>query len=124
MRKKISLFLLLSIISIFGSIREEVKDRAHLYTFVNSEIKEKQNQRKDKHILLNTSNKNSNLISTVNRDRKDDGNDDNTTTYLINSNFSPIFNFSLNRDKILKFYNENSLIYDILNRYKKRVLRI
>ncbi|WP_418964151.1 hypothetical protein, partial [Cetobacterium sp.] len=104
MRKKISLFLLLSIISIFGSIREEVKDRAHLYTFVNSEIKEKQNQRKDKHILLNTSNKNSNLISTVNRDRKDDGNDDNTTTYLINSNFSPIFNFSLNRDKILKFY--------------------
>ena len=124
MRKKISLFLLLSIISIFGSIREEVKDRAHLYTFVNSEIKEKQNQRKDKHILLNTSNKNSNLISTVNRDRKDDGNDDNTTTYLINSNFSPIFNFSLNRDKILKFYNENSLIYDILNRYKKRFLRI
>ncbi|MGL5569000.1 MAG: hypothetical protein ACRDB9_07155, partial [Cetobacterium sp.] len=86
MRKKLSLFLLLSIISIFGSIREEIKDRSHLYTFVNSEIKESKNNRNDKHILLNVSNKDIKIITTSSRDKKDDdlGNDD-SVTYLINS---------------------------------------
>lgn len=125
MRKKLSLFLLLSIISIFGSIREEIKDRSHLYTFVNSEIKESKNNRNDKHILLNVSNKNLKIITTSSRDKKDDdlGNDD-SVTYLINSSFSPIFRINLKEVQFFNFYLNNNLIYTILNRYENRVLRI
>lgn len=125
MRKKLSLFLLLSIISIFGSIREEIKDRSHLYTFVNSEIKESKNNRNDKHILLNVSNKDIKIITTSSRDKKDDdlGNDD-SVTYLINSSFSPIFRIDLKEVPFLNFYPNNNLIYTILNRYENRVLRI
>lgn len=125
MRKKLSLFLLLSIISIFGSIREEIKDRSHLYTFVNSEIKESKNNRNDKHILLNVSNKDIKIITTSSRDKKDDdlGNDD-SVTYLINSSFSPIFRINLNEVPFFNFYPNNNLIYTILNRYENRVLRI
>lgn len=123
MRRKISLFLLLSILSIFGGIREEVKDRTYLYTFINSEIKELKNERKDKHILLNLSNKDIKLVSTIDRKSKDK-NDDTITTYLINSNFSPIYSLNLNKNKVINFYNEKNLIYNILNRYEKRVLRI
>ncbi len=125
MRKKLSLFLLLSIISIFGSIREEIKDRSHLYTFVNSEIKESKNNRNDKHILLNVSNKDIKIITTSIRDKKDDdlGNDD-SVTYLINSSFSPIFRIDLKEVPFLNFYPNNNLIYTILNRYENRVLRI
>lgn len=125
MRKKLSLFLLLSIISIFGSIREEIKDRSHLYTFVNSEIKESKNNRNDKHILLNVSNKDIKIITTSSRDKKDDdlGNDDNVT-YLINSSFSPIFRINLKEAPYFNFYLNNNLIYTILNRYENRVLRI
>ncbi|WP_297431565.1 hypothetical protein [uncultured Cetobacterium sp.] len=125
MRKKLSLFLLLSIISIFGSIREEIKDRSHLYTFVNSEIKESKNNRNDKHILLNISNKDIKIITTSSRDKKDDdlGNDD-SVTYLINSSFSPIFRINLKEVSFFNFYLNNNLIYTILNRYENRVLRI
>ena len=125
MRAKLSLFLLLSIISIFGSIREEIKDRSHLYTFVNSEIKESKNNRNDKHILLNISNKDIKIITTSSRDKKDDdlGNDD-SVTYLINSSFSPIFRINLKEVPFLNFYPNNNLIYTILNRYENRVLRI
>lgn len=125
MRKKLSLFLLLSIISIFGSIREEIKDRSHLYTFVNSEIKESKNNRNDKHILLNVSNKDIKIITTSSRDKKDDdlGNDD-SVTYLINSSFSPIFRINLKEVSFFNFYLNNNLIYTILNRYENRVLRI
>lgn len=125
MRKKLSLFLLLSIISIFGSIREEIKDRSHLYTFVNSEIKESKNNRNDKHILLNVSNKDIKIITTSSRDKKDDdlGNDD-SVTYLINSSFSPIFRINLKEVQFFNFYLNNNLIYTILNRYENRVLRI
>lgn len=125
MRKKLSLFLLLSIISIFGSIREEIKDRSHLYTFVNSEIKESKNNRNDKHILLNVSNKDIKIITTSSRDKKDDdlGND-NSVTYLINSSFSPIFRINLKEVPYFNFYLNNNLIYTILNRYENRVLRI
>lgn len=125
MRKKLSLFLLLSIISIFGSIREEIKDRSHLYTFVNSEIKESKNNRNDKHILLNISNKDIKIITTSSRDKKDDdlGNDD-SVTYLINSSFSPIFRINLKEVQFFNFYLNNNLIYTILNRYENRVLRI
>ncbi|MGL4538669.1 MAG: hypothetical protein ACRDA2_03855 [Cetobacterium sp.] len=125
MRKKLSLFLLLSIISIFGSIREEIKDRSHLYTFVNSEIKESKNNRNDKHILLNVSNKDIKIITTSSRDKKDDdlGNDD-SVTYLINSRFSPIFRINLKEVPFFNFYPNNNLIYTILNRYENRVLRI
>lgn len=125
MRKKLSLFLLLSIISIFGSIREEIKDRSHLYTFVNSEIKESKNNRNDKHILLNISNKDIKIITTSSRDKKDDdlGNDD-SVTYLINSSFSPIFRINLKEVSFFNFYPNNNLIYTILNRYENRVLRI
>ena len=125
MRKKLSLFLLLSIISIFVSIREEIKDRSHLYTFVNSEIKESKNNRNDKHILLNISNKDIKIITTSSRDKKDDdlGNDD-SVTYLINSSFSPIFRINLKEVSFFNFYLNNNLIYTILNRYENRVLRI
>lgn len=125
MRKKLSLFLLLSIISIFGSIREEIKDRSHLYTFVNSEIKESKNNRNDKHILLNISNKDIKIITTSSRDKKDDdlGNDD-SVTYLINSSFSPIFRINLKEVSFFNFYLNNNLIHTILNRYENRVLRI
>lgn len=125
MREKLSLFLLLSIISIFGSIREEIKDRSHLYTFVNSEIKESKNNRNDKHILLNISNKDIKIITTSSRDKKDDdlGNDD-SVTYLINSSFSPIFRINLKEVSFFNFYLNNNLIYTILNRYENRVLRI
>lgn len=125
MRKKLSLFLLLSIISIFGSIREEIKDRSHLYTFVNSEIKESKNNRNDKHILLNVSNKDIKIITTSSRDKKDDdlGNDD-SVTYLINSSFSPIFRINLKEVQFFNFYLNNNLIYTILNRYENRVLII
>lgn len=125
MRKKLSLFLLLSIISIFGSIREEIKDRSHLYTFVNSEIKESKNNRNDKHILLNVSNKDIKIITTSSRDKKDDdlGNDD-SVTYLINSSFSPIFRINLKEVSFFNFYLNNNLIHTILNRYENRVLRI
>ncbi|MHA4988452.1 hypothetical protein [Cetobacterium somerae] len=125
MRKKLSLFLLLSIISIFGSIREEIKDRSHLYTFVNSEIKESKNNRNDKHILLNVSNKDIKIITTSSRDKKDDDlENDDSVTYLINSSFSPIFRIDLKEVPFLNFYPNNNLIYTILNRYENRVLRI
>ncbi|MGL5278641.1 MAG: hypothetical protein ACRC8M_06080 [Cetobacterium sp.] len=125
MRKRLSLFLLLSIISIFGSIREEIKDRSHLYTFVSSEIKESKNYRNDRHVLLNISSKDIKIITTFSRDKKDDdlGNDD-TVTYLINSNFSPIFRINLNEGSFLSFSKNDDLIYTILNRYENRVLRI
>ncbi|MGL4862356.1 MAG: hypothetical protein ACRC4T_04450 [Cetobacterium sp.] len=125
MRKRLSLFLLLSIISIFGSIREEIKDRSHLYTFVNSEIKESKNQRNDKHVLLNISNKDIKIITTSSRDRKDDDlGSDNSGTYLINSSFSPIFRVNLNKVSFFNFSKNDNLIYTILNRYENRVLRI
>ncbi|MDX8336504.1 MULTISPECIES: hypothetical protein [Cetobacterium] len=122
MRKKITLFLLLSIISIFIGIREEAKTRAYLYTFINSEIKES-NQKKDKHILSNASNENKKLIVQINRDRKNK-NDDNITTYLINSSFSPIYSFNLSNYKICNFYSFQKIENGILNRYEKRVLQI
>ena len=125
MRKKLSQFLLLSIISIFGRISEEIKDRSHLYTFLNSEIKESKNNRNDKHILLNISNKDIKIITTSSRDKKDDdlGNDD-SVTYLINSSFSPIFRINLKEVSFFNFYLNNNLIHTILNRYENRVLRI
>lgn len=125
MRKRLSLFLLLSIISIFGSIREETKDRSHLYTFVSSEIKELKNQRKDKYTLLNISNKDIKVVATLKQDKKDDNLENDTiTTYLINSSFSPIFRINLNEIQVLNFLKNRCLIYTILNRYKNRVLRI
>ncbi|MCQ8211778.1 hypothetical protein NON08_04315 [Cetobacterium somerae] len=125
MRKRITLFLLLSIISIFGSIREEFKDRTHLYNFINSEIKELKSERKDKHILLSSSNKDNRLLLTIERNRKSkDKNDSPITIYLINTIFSPICSFNLNKNKVINFYNKKNLICNILNRYKERVLRI
>ncbi|MGL5709753.1 MAG: hypothetical protein ACRCW9_02800, partial [Cetobacterium sp.] len=79
MRKKIFLFLLLSIISIFGGIREEAKNKANLYTFVSSEIKELKNEKKDKYIILNISKKNIELLNSSNRNKKDEDIDENET---------------------------------------------
>lgn len=125
MRKRLSLFLLLSIISIFGSIREEIKDRSHLYTFESSEIKELKNQRKDKHILLNISNNSIKIATTLNKDKKNDGlGDGSTSIYLINSIFSPIFRIIPNKVSFFSFLLNDSLVYTILNRYENRVLRI
>lgn len=125
MRKRLALFLLLSIISIVGGIREEFKDRSHLYTFVSSEIRELRNQKKDKHILLKVSNKKIVVVTASGRDKDDEsfGVDD-IATYFINSNFSPIFRINLIEVRFFHFLKKNNLICTILNRYKERVLRI
>lgn len=125
MRKKIFLFLLLSIISIFGGIREEAKNKANLYTFVSSEIKELKNEKKDKHIVLNISKKNIELLNSSNRNKKDEDIDENETQiYLINSNFTPILKISFVDKELLKKYSYKNLTYTILNRDENRVLRI
>ncbi|MGL5204544.1 MAG: hypothetical protein ACRCXX_04285 [Cetobacterium sp.] len=125
MRKKIFLFLLLSIISIFGGIREEAKNKANLYTFVSSEIKELKNEKKDKHIILNISKKNIELLNSSNRNKKDEDIDENETQiYLINSNFTPILKISFVDKELLKKYSYKNLTYTILNRDENRVLRI
>ncbi|MGL4934682.1 MAG: hypothetical protein ACRC51_04335 [Cetobacterium sp.] len=125
MRKKIFLFLLLSIISIFGGIREEAKNKANLYTFVSSEIKELKNEKKDKYIILNISKKNIELLNSSNRNKKDEDIDENETQiYLINSNFTPILKISFVDKELLKKYSYKNLTYTILNRDENRVLRI
>ncbi|MGL4902129.1 MAG: hypothetical protein ACRC3I_03565 [Cetobacterium sp.] len=125
MRKKIFLFLLLSIISIFGGIREEAKNKANLYTFVSSEIKELKNEKKDKHIVLNISKKNIELLNSSNRNKKDEDIDENEIQiYLINSNFTPILKISFVDKELLKKYSYKNLTYTILNRDENRVLRI
>lgn len=125
MRKRLALFLLLSIISIVGGIREELKDRSHLYTFVSSEIRELRNQRKDKHILLKVSNKKIVVVTASSRDKDDDSFAvDDIAIYFINSNFSPIFRINLIEVRFFYFFKKNNLICTILNRYKERVLRI
>lgn len=125
MKKKIFLFLLLSIISIFGGIREEAKNKANLYTFVSSEIKELKNEKKDKHIVLNISKKNIELLNSSNRNKKDEDIDENETQiYLINSNFTPILKISFVDKELLKKYSYKNLTYTILNRDENRVLRI
>ncbi|MGL4672258.1 MAG: hypothetical protein ACRDA0_09915 [Cetobacterium sp.] len=125
MRKKIFLFLLLSIISIFGGIREEAKNKANLYTFVSSEIKELKNEKKDKYIILNISKKNIEFLNSSNRNKKDEDIDENETQiYLINSNFTPILKISFVDKELLKKYSYKNLTYTILNRDENRVLRI
>ncbi|WP_047381499.1 MULTISPECIES: hypothetical protein [unclassified Cetobacterium] len=125
MKKKIFLFLLLSIISIFGGIREEAKNKANLYTFVSSEIKELKNEKKDKYIVLDISKKNVEFLNNSNRNKKDEDIDENDTQiYLINSNFTPILRVSLIDEELSKRYSYKSLTYTILNRDQNRVLRI
>ncbi|MGL5709725.1 MAG: hypothetical protein ACRCW9_02635, partial [Cetobacterium sp.] len=95
------------------------------YTFVSSEIKELKNEKKDKHIVLNISKKNIELLNSSNRNKKDEDIDENETQiYLINSNFTPILKISFVDKELLKKYSYKNLTYTILNRDENRVLRI
>lgn len=124
MKRKIFLFLLLSIISIFEGIREEAKNKADLYTFISSEIKEKKEE-KNRYMLLNISKKNIEFLNSSNRNKKDEDIDENETQiYLINSNFTPILKISFVDKELLKKYSYKNLTYTILNRDENRVLRI
>ncbi len=127
MRNKIFLLLFLSIISIFGNIIEEIKEKPYQYFFTTEKINEFKNKKRDTTILLNFSRKSLELTTSLDKNRnkkEDDFNNHNFHTYLINFNFSSMLKVYLNNFNSLYFFKINKLTLTILNRYKNRVLRI
>lgn len=127
MRNKIFLLLFLSIISIFGNIIEEIKEKPYQYFFTTEKINEFKNKKRDTTILLNFSRKSLELTTSLDKNRnkkEDDFNNYNFHTYLINFNFSSMLKVYLNNLNSLYFFKINKLTLTILNRYKNRVLRI
>nr|WP_307775692.1 hypothetical protein [uncultured Cetobacterium sp.] len=127
MRNKIFLLLFLSIISIFGNIIEEIKEKPYQYFFTTEKINEFKNKKRDTTILLNFSRKSLELTTSLDKNRnkkEDDFNNHNFHTYLINFNFSSMLKVYLNNLNSLYFFKINKLTLTILNRYKNRVLRI
>ena len=114
MKKKIFVFLIFFIVSIFGNLKEEIKEAKHIYISLNYEIKEKKSEKNLKYIDF----KFSELKSLSLRDKSID-----KPVQLISFNFTPIIKIDL---KKIVFTNRYFNIFHIgiLERYSKRVLII
>ncbi|MBC2851219.1 hypothetical protein H5J22_07335 [Cetobacterium sp. 8H] len=120
MKKKIFLFLLFFIISIFGNLKEDIKQTKHIYISIDHEIKEKKSERDIKYINFNHSELKS--ISTRNNNKNTNGIDD-EEFHLFNFDFTPIIKIDLEKKIIINKYLK-ILRIGILERYAQRVLRI
>ncbi|MEG2696418.1 MAG: hypothetical protein RR952_02455 [Cetobacterium sp.] len=120
MKKRIFLFLLFFIISIFGNLKEDIKQTKHIYISIDHEIKEKKSEKNIKYINFNHSELKS---LSIRSDNKNTSNSDDEEFYLFNFNFTPIIKIDLEKNFILDRYFKIFHI-SILERYSQRVLRI
>lgn len=115
MKKKLSIFLFLFIISLFGNIKKEQLENKHIYHFFTHEIKEKKEEITSNYHILSSSH---NITLNINKLNFQPNNHN----FIINFKFFPILKSKINK---IKFYNYYffDLFSTILNRYPKRVLR-
>lgn len=120
MKKKIFLFLLFFVISIFGNLKEDIKQTKHIYISTNYEIKEKKSEKNIKYINFNHFELKSIPIRNNNKNTSSNNDEE---FYLFNFNFTPIIKIDLEKKIILNRYFKIFHI-GILERYSQRILRI
>lgn len=115
MKKKLSIFLILFIVSLFGNFKKEQLENKHIYHFFTHEIKEQKEEISNTFNILTSNDK-----TLVNIDKV--GSLSNEKIFITFS-FFPILKTKINKVKFYSLHSFN-LIVSILKRYPTRVLRI